>query len=346
MTAELRLNLPWVDDSRSEIEGLGVTRGLADTLTYDDGIVLEVVILDPSRSRSVEALTDAAGQAGAPGRVVLIAGSVPISWRHRLREAELSFFDVTGVAEIYWPRIRVSARRLGGPVRRRRRALSFQKGHALVAQELLMAALSGVRPTVGEVAVRAGVSLPTASKAVTQLAEHGLVAKERDGHRVDVEVVDRSGLAARLAERSAWPGEDAIRGFVWGRTVFDVAARLSQTAGTADVALAVTGRVGAAYLGVLGTSSPGEVRCWVGTAGRDLADVAHGLGLEPVPDNEANVILSVDRWGAGTRHRSEVSFEEWSASIAHPVRVWCDLHSEQRGSEFAAQLWAEMTHAR
>jgi hypothetical protein len=113
----------------------------------------------------------------------------------------------------------------------------------------------------------------------------------------------------------------------------------------AGIDIAVTGRVGAAFLGVLGTSSPSEVRCWVGVNGRRLEDVAAELGLEPAPAESANVRVSADRWRIGIHRRAVARFDELTATVAHPLRVWCDLHGEQRGSEFAAQLWAELSHA-
>ena len=346
MAAELTLNLPWIEATGEQVEDLVVRRGRADTLAYDDGIVLDVAVLDPSQFDSTEELLEGAAREARPGRLVLVAGAIPVAWRSQLRDEQVSFVDVSGVAEISWPRLRVSARRFGKPVRRRRSPLSFQKGHAVVAQELLAAAMDGSQLTISDVAERAGVTRPTASKAVTQLAEHGLVVKEREGHRVWVRVAERAELAERLADRSAWPGDERLSGYLWGRTVFDVAARLSKSAASQEIALAITGRVGAAYLGVMGTSSPGEVRSWVVVGDRELSDIAEQLGLEPSSDEAANVWLSSDPWGVGTHGRSEVVFNEWSASVAHPVRVWCDLQSEQRGSEFAAQLWGAITSAR
>jgi DNA-binding MarR family transcriptional regulator len=346
MTAELTLDLPWIEATGQRIDNLVVRRGRGDTLAYDDGIALHVAVLDPSQFGSTEELLQRAAREAQPGRLVLVAGAIPVAWRTQLRDEHVSFVDVSGVAEISWPRLRVSARRFGKPVRRRRSSLSFQKGHAVVAQELLAAAMDGLQLTISYLAERAGVTRPTASKAVSQLAEHGLVAKERDGHRVWVSVVERAELAERLAERSSWPGDARLSGYLWGRTVFDVAARLSKSAQRQEIALAITGRVGAAYLGVIGTSSPSEVRSWVNVGDRELSDVAEQLGLEPSSEEAANVWLSSDPWGVGTHHRSDVMFDEWSASVAHPIRVWCDLRSEQRGSEFAAQLWGAITSAR
>jgi len=277
--------------------------------------------------------------------VVLVAGAVPVAWRSPLGEAELSFIDVSGVVQINWPRLRVSATRFGQPIKRRRSPMPLQKGHALVVQELLIAASEGAQPTITDLAQAAGVSLSTASRAVSQLAEHGLVAKERRDNHVMVAIADRVEIAKRLATRTAWPGGEVLSGYLWGRTVFDVAARISKNAGDGRIALAVTCRVGTTFHGVLSTSSPTEVRCWVTTHGRDLSHVAGRLGLEPAPEGATNVVLSADPWRVGVHRRAEITFDAWTASIAHPVRVWCDLHSEQRGTEFAAQLWGAVAHA-
>lgn len=339
VAADLTLDLPWFEAAGSDLDGLRLRRGRSEALVYDDGIVLDVEVVDPADHRSPEALVDAAKAASGPGRVVLVAGALPLAWRGAVREAGVSFVDVSGVAEIHWPRINVSERRFGKPVRRKRAALSFQKGHALVVQELLILTADGTAPTIGEVAESAGVSLPTASKAISQLEEHGLVAKHRDGTRVMVDMIDRVAIAVRLAERASWPGEETLAGYLWGRTVFDVAARLAAAGDAAGVELAVTGRVAAAHYGVLGTSSPKEVRCWVAIHGALLPDVAESLELEPAPREEANVVLSTDRWRVGVQRRQELQLDDASAWVAHPLRVWCDLHDEERGAEFAAQMW-------
>lgn len=346
MLAELTLDLPWVEAPVAQLEGLVVRRGRADTLAYGDGIVLDVHVIDPWGFESSAALVDAARSSTGPGRVVLVAGAVPLDWRADLRNADVSFVDVSGVAEINWPRVHVSEKRFGKPVKRRRGPLAFQKGHALVVQELLVLTMDGSQPTIGELAEGAGVSVPTASKAVTQLAAHGLVAKRREGTWVSVEVIDRVAIATRLAERTSWPGEEMLTAFLWGRTIFDVAARISDAAARADLELAVTGRVGAAYQGVLGTSSPKDVRCWVDTRSGSLANVAEALELEPSSEESANVLLSADRWRVGVHRRAEADFDDFTASVAHPLRVWCDLHDEQRGSDYAAQMWGVMIDGR
>jgi DNA-binding transcriptional ArsR family regulator len=346
MLAQLTLDLPWVQSADEQVvDGLVIRRGRGAVLTYDDGIALDVRVLDPARYRSPEALVEASRKEAGPGRVVLAAGVVPVTWRSQLRAAGLSFIDVAGIVEINWPRLRVSAKRFGQPIKRRRSPMPFQKGHALVVQQLLIAAGGGVRPTISDLAEGANVSLSTASRAVSELAQHGLVAKERRDKHVVVVLTDRVEVAERLAAQSAWPGDELLSGYLWGRTVFDVAAHISKNAVQGDLDLAVTGRVGAAFHGVLGTSSPIEVRCWVDLDGRDLPSVAGELGLEPAPEGATNITLSADPWRVGIQHRGDATFDEWTASIAHPVRVWCDLHSEQRGTEFAAQLWGAVVHA-
>jgi DNA-binding transcriptional ArsR family regulator len=344
MIAELRLDLPLAPRSPERIGELVVRRGQDDVLSYDDGITLDVRVLDPAAYSSAETLLRDARTQEGPGRAVLVAGAVPVSWRARLRTAELSFIDVTGVVDISWPRLRVSARHFGQPVRRQRSPIPLQKGHALVVQELLTAA-TGSRPTIGELADGAGVNLSTASRAISQLAEHGLVTKDRTGGHVYVTLVDRVEVAEQLAARTAWPGEERIDGYLWGRSVWDLAARISENSAKAGIDLAVTGRTGAAFLGVLGTSSPLEVRCWVDLRGGTLTALAEQLRLEPAPQGAANIALSADPWGVGVHRRANASFEEWTATVANPVRVWCDLHSEQRGVEFAAQLWGAVSHA-
>ena len=41
MAAELMLDLPWVDASKTTFEGLDVRRGRISKLQFDDGIVLD-----------------------------------------------------------------------------------------------------------------------------------------------------------------------------------------------------------------------------------------------------------------------------------------------------------------
>jgi DNA-binding transcriptional ArsR family regulator len=344
MSAELLLDLPWVSPSGERLGELFIRRGHDDVLSYDDGITLQVRVLNPARYTSPEELLRAAREQTGPGRVVLVAGAVPVEWRAELRKGEVSYIDVGGVVDISWPRLRVSARRFGRPVTRQRSPIALQKGHARVVQELIISTVSGDRPTIGQLADRADVDISTASRAISQLADHGLVAKARTDRHITVDLVDMVEVAERLAAETAWPGGELIPGYAWGRNVWDLAATLSKNAERAAIGLAVTGRTAAAFLGVLGTSSPSQVRCWIDIREHPLTRAANLIGLEPAPDEAANVILSADPWRVGLHHRRPASFEEWTATVAHPVRVWCDLHSEPRGADFAAQLWGALGH--
>jgi len=124
-----------------------------------------------------------------------------------------------------------------------------------------------------------------------------------------------------------------------------VAAKLSSNAEECGTRVAVTGRVGAAFYGIVGTASPPAARCWVDTSASTLSEAAHLLGLEPAPQDEANIGLSADRWRIGLHRSEDKTLEEWTARIAHPIRVWCDLRDEQRGNEFAAQMWGLISDA-
>ena len=251
-----------------------------------------------------------------------------------------SFLDASGVAEIHWPRLSVSAGAYTMAKRRRRDPVPLQKGHAVVIQELLIDTGGGGMPSISEIARGAGASLSTASRAISQLARQGLVSKVRSGRGLLVEVQDRMALTELLARRTAWPGTETTYGYLYGRNTWDVATRLSTLAEAARIDLAVTGRTGAAFLGVASTVAPVQVRCWVSMPGGTLTAMATALGLEPVPPEEANVAMSADRWRIGNHRAVYGSLgDEWWTTVSNPLRVWCDLRDEPRGTEFAAQLW-------
>lgn len=342
MAAVLSLSLPWLPDSPLWIENLGIQRGGANILMYDDHITMDVRVLDPGEYRTAEALTAAALEQRGPGRVVLVAGALPVRWRAALRANGLSFFDSSGVIEIDWPKVLVSTARFAHDVQRQRSPISLQKGHALILQELLVVTGGAGRPTISDLANNTGTSLSTASRAISQLADHGLVAKDRDDNHVRVTVVQRRELAKRLATQTKWPGREALAGFRWRPNTWDLASQLSEAAAKKKIALAVTGRVAAAFLGLMTTSSPERIHCWVSGDQEQLVSAAVQLELERAPMNESNVILSTDPWGVGVHRRQAIGFEQWRASIANPIRIWCDLHAEPRGADIADQLWSVM----
>ncbi len=198
VAAVLRLNAPWIPSEPDRHGDLAISRGSDDVLTYDDGISLRIEVLDPVRYKTVEDLVVTARDAAGPGRLALVAGAVPVEWRATLRQAELSFIDVDGVVEIAWPRLRVSTSRFGKEIVRHRGAVPLQKGHALVAEELLISSVDGTPPTITELARRAGVDKSIASRAVAQLARQGLVAREQSRRRV------LSSSPTQAAWRNCW----------------------------------------------------------------------------------------------------------------------------------------------
>lgn len=349
---ELVVEFSWVSTAFQELAGLNVRRGRANLLRFDDGIELAVKIVDPSGFTKLDDLEQAVKRESRPGQLVLVAGSVPLSWRSRLREGEISFVDASGVAEIAWPRVRISTTQFARSPIRKRTPLPLQKGYGLVAQLLVDAEFVERRLTLGTLAETTGMTASTISRAVTQLAAQGLAEKTRSGRNVLVRLTDPVAVAERLAERTAWTDDGTVSGYLWRRNVWEIASSLSDNARKWGLDLAVTGRAALPFFGVLATSSPRQVRCWVrnqdedAQTGSELEHFAISLGLESTSIDEANVILAHDRWKMGTHASSTMSFEGINAAIAHPLRVWCDLHDEQRGSEFAAQLWKTVTHGR
>lgn len=338
---DLVLDVPWVE-SVQKVEALTVRRGRPSLLRYEDGIELAVQVVDPSDFDDPDDLIGFVEQARGPGRVALVAGSVPLSWRSRLRRSNVSFVDPSGVAEISWPRLELRSGQFARPIERSRSALPMQKSHAVATQELVAASLRGEPVTISELADRAGVGLSSASRAVTQLEAHGLIEKHRDGRSVYVAVPDPVALAELLAQRTAWPQGRTLSAFAWGRNVWEVATSISERSRTVDVAASITGRAALAYFGVLSTSPPEEVHLWVRASEGELEAIADHLNLEPAPAKESNVVLAADPWGIGMIGRADRTFDGRQATVASPVRVWCDLRSERRGSEFAAQLWTEL----
>jgi hypothetical protein len=340
--ARLSLSLPWVPVLPASLDGVTVERGIEDVLDYLDGIRLQVQLVDPAMFRDVEGLRAVVRASEGPGRLALVAGAVPVAWRADLRASRISFLDVSGAAEIVWPRVAVSAGRFTVTGQRRRSPVPLQQGHALVAQEVFIATRRGARPTIGAVGRGASVHLSTASRAIAQLAAQGMVARSQVGQRVLLSVPDPATLGERLAQRTSWPGPLTIFGYLHGRNPWDIAARLTARARRADIGLTVTGRVGAGFLGVTLAPTPPQVRCWVAEGERDLSQVVRTLGLEPAAQDDSNIAISADRWGVGVHRASLRTLDAATATVAHPLRVWCDLRGEQRGPELAAQLWGRI----
>ena len=125
-----------------------------------------------------------------------------------------------------------------------------------------------------------------------------------------------------------------------------MAATISRNAADVGIELAITGRTGAAFLGVLWALRP-LWRCAAGgrSNGRSLEEVAVALELAPAPRESMNVRVSAHPWRIGVHRRATAQFDEWTATVVLLFRLWCDVHAEERGREFASQLWGKASHA-
>lgn len=342
--AELKLDLPWIESVTLKEPSLRIVRGAPNSISFPDGITLGVSVVIADHFRSVDDLHEAVVGAERPGTLVLVVGFIPQNWRSTLRSRETSFIDAAGIAELYWPRLRVTARRFGQIVERNRKPLGFQKNFAVVAQTLILGHLAGERLSVSQLADRAAVSPATASRAVSQLQEHGLVQKQRDGNSIYVIMTDLAAIRRQLAEGTAWPSNATLFGYFWGRTIFETAQQLSQLAAQLELNFAITGSIAAAAYGVGMSSTHRELHVWVRDTHHDLQEVAEMLHIDPARKESANVVLSTDPWKFGTQNRTRKQWMDFSLCVANPVRVWCDLHAEPRGDDVAHQLWSVIEH--
>lgn len=348
MGTTLKVDLPWLPDWPVDLDEVEIQRGPVNRLAFDDGIELAVVLLAADPEDSVRSVLRQIDDLGGPGKVVLVVGSVPVAWRAELRKHGVSWLATDGRMELCWPRLSVSAHRLSvsAPTPARKRApVALQKRQGVVAQVLCELALSGSLPvTVSELARASEVDVAVASSAADALARHGYVSKHRDGNAVLVDVDDVSSLARLLADRTGWEHAKVVWAYGFGRSPLDVAHRLTRAARESETNMAITGRVGATFLGVIGTGEPSTVRVRLEATPDEAAAALGRLGLEAVDRDEANVAIALDRWRLGTTHAQVHRFQKYTALIAPPMRVWCDLDGEPRGTEFAAHLWEMMRH--
>jgi hypothetical protein len=348
MPATLTLDLPWLPDQPVDLAEVEIERGPVNRLSYDDGIELAVALLAADPEDSVRSILRQVDELGGPGKVVLVVGSVPVEWRSKLRKQGVSWLATDGRMELRWPRLSVSAHRLSvsAPTPARKRSpVALQKRQGVVAQVLCELALSESLPvTVSQLAGMAEVDVAVASSAAETLARHGFVSKQREGNTVLIGVDDVSSLARLLADRTGWEHAKVVWAHGFGRSPLDVAHRVTRAAKDSGTSVAVTGRVGATYLGIVGTGEPSTVRVRVEATPDDAAVALEQLGLEAVDREAANVAVALDRWRLGTTSAQVHRFQRYSALIAPPVRVWCDLDGEPRGTEFAAHLWEMMRH--
>jgi hypothetical protein len=334
VSVELRLNVPWLPEEATPVGDLLVGRGSDNVLTQGS-LSVPVDILDPGSFLTVEPLISAAQRADCPSRLVLVAGHVPVVWRGTLRHAGVSFACDDGVVEVTWPRRVVLPPRL---------TLDLPREEAMLAQELVIAAVNGHSPTCGELAERTRSSVHDVLAAAGKFAEHGLVRLVTRPGESAVTVTNVNALADALAHRTAWPGNHkVVGGYVWGRNIWDIAAQVSANAAAAGVDAVVTGRAAAAFFGVVGPASRSEVWCWANAEGRSLKTIVRELRLDYVPWDDANVLVAADPFGIALSRRAPAESGGWKATVAHPLRVWCDLHHEDRGPDLARKLWPKVS---
>jgi len=341
MRSRLELNVPWITETQVDSD-LTMSPGGLNRLVFDDGIELAVEVVSPASADSADGLLALTKDASRPGVVVLVAGNVPAEWRARLRATGTSWLDHDGVLELHWPRVDVSADRTNrvlGPRSRRRQPMPLQKRRGAVAQALAIAEHERRTPvTIGVLAEEAGCDQSTASRTVDVLSRRGLVEIDRIGTRTEVSVPNLFEYLEILQERTSWARLATLPAYLWGQTARSRAVKLSEAAGHANLDLVVTGTVAAEFHGTIATSEAAHVQCRLQCLPDELAYLATRLKLELVPPEEANVLLAADRWGVG---RVGAARPGAIPRLAHPIRIWCDMHVGRRGHELAALYKAE-----
>jgi len=338
--ARLTLPFPWIPERAAPLAEIVLERRPEATLTYlEDGITLRVDLLDPLEPP--ETLVQRARDP-QPGTVALVAGDVPLEIRGELRRNQVSFLDVDGAAEFFWPRLRSSHSRFtDAHIERRTPAVTLRGAHARIVQTLLATWVDGERfGSATELADRAQASEATTSRALHKLASHGLIELISDGRSHSPRIVDAPALAGTLLREAGWPAKELYHGYRYGRDATERAGALSDSADEHGVVLAVTGITAARALGVLTTAPPPRLKVWLDLPPSEIALAMRRLEVDPVEPDESNCVFAVDRYRFGTLGRRRGSAAGW---MAHPVRVWCDVHDEPRGPDIAAQMWNAFT---
>lgn len=341
--AKLRLPFPWVPENPVEIDTLILERGREPTLTYvEDQLSLRVEVLDPHRSAHELVAT---AKSPPPGNVVLVAGDVPLDLRPTLRQESVSFLDIDGTAELFWPRLRVSASRLtDDEIQRHTPALTLRGAHSRIVQTLLASWIDRDPIQSGtDLAERAETSEASTSRALRKFAEHGLVQLVPEGRAHRPEVVDPVALAETLRDERGWPQRNLYFGYRYGRDAQSRATELARASDDARIELATTGITAAVAFGVLTTALPPVLKIWIRAEPSEVPRVLQRLEIEPVDREEANCAIALDKYRLGTLGAQVIESKTGYVWISHPIRVWCDLKFEPRGADVAAQLWQAIT---
>jgi len=258
----------------------------------------------------------------------------------------VSFLAADGTAEIFWPRLRVSASRFLEPaIQRRTPAVTLRGSHARIVQALLIAEMDERSfETSKELAVAAGTGPSIVSRLLNKLARQGLVAIEREAGTARPHVADRVALANLLRGQRGWAQSRVVYGYVYGRDAIDRAARLADrtAAEPRGPSIAVTGALGAMAYEAFAVGIT-QLRVWL-HAKQDSPSEPTMLaaGIEPAAAEEANCQVAFDRDGVGLLGARPVGLGHSEIPVAHPLRVWCDLENEPRGESIAAELWSRM----
>lgn len=347
--AELTLDVPWIPEDPRTLDGLRLRRGRDAELRYLtadlDGITQRVEVEFAHRSLDPD-MVAARARAQPAGQLFLIVGPVPLELRAPLRDRMVSFLATDGTAEIFWPRLRVSASRFTDEVvERRTSAVTLRGSHARVVQALLAADMEGdVFETSKALGLRAGVGPSVVSRLLQKLARQGLVVLEREAGQAQPRVADRVALATLLRDERGWASARAVYGYVYGRDVIDRAARITNSASSDPDAddVAISGAVGAMAYDAVAVGVT-ELRVWLsGLAESPPEPRLLAAGIEPAARHEANCQVAFDRDGIGLLGARDVSLGHSDIRVAHPLRVWCDVHDELRGDDIAAELWSRM----
>lgn len=239
-------------------------------------IVLEAKVrLDP---RGVVAVAALAAKAAARGPLLVVSPYLSPSTRERLREAEISFLDLTGNARIVLTKPGLFIETHGAtedPDRKVRpaRSLTGPKAGRIVRALVDRKRLPGVRELAAATRVDAGY----VSRVLTLLDSEALITR---GGRGRIERVDWPALLRRWAREAPLESRGEVRSFLEPRGLSALLARVGESGDT----YAVTGGLAAARFAPIAPARLAVI--WI----RSSETTAERLGLRPA-ESGANVLL-------------------------------------------------------
>lgn len=231
--------------------------------------------LDPRGVVSVAALAE---KAAARGPLLIVSPYLSPSTRERLREAEISFLDLTGNARLVMSKPGLFIETQGAsedPDRKVRpaRSLSGPKAGRIVRALIDRKRLPGVRELAAATRVDAGY----VSRVLSLLDSEALITR---GGRGRIERVDWPALLRRWAREAPLESRGEVRSFLEPRGLSSLLPRVGESGGT----YAVTGGLAAARFAPIAPARLAVI--WV----RSSATTAERLELRPA-ESGANVLL-------------------------------------------------------